>query len=605
MEQTAKLLAYLQVKSAFQSMAIPNQNQFTFLSKLTGIPQLWKWNEAQSRPEQVAVLPDRVLEVSHSPSGRLTVVGIDCQGNEKQQFYLLKNGGAEVEELTISPEHFHYFGGWSPCEKKIAWSSNRRHSGFFDIYVQDIATKQAELVYSFDGRCDPVCWHPDGTKLLFSVQQTNIDNQLFLFDLQTKDVQQIAGSTRSARYASVQVTKDGHGGYFVTDQERNTMALCRFSFERNTVEKLVHFSQWDIEEVKLSPDERQLAFTVNEGGISAVCLYELETDKQVCIEGIPQGLVDSLSWLNGNQLIFTVKTPVLPGDVWRYTLSGNRLERVTAVGQSEAVETLWKEPQIRTYTSFDGLEVPYFYYGDDSPERQRPVVIYVHGGPEHQIRAEFHPVIQYLAGEGFVVVAPNVRGSMGYGREYVQLDDGRKRMDAVADLAWLVKELTGFSSVDPQAVGIMGRSYGGFMVLAALTHYPDLWAAGVDIVGISHFRSFLENTGPWRRRLRECEYGSLDEHADFFDEISPLNHSDKIRVPLLVFHGRNDTRVPVSEAEQLVAEMKRRNQEVELIVFEDEGHQTEKLENHILMNQKIAEFMTVHLKQNQQKSARS
>lgn len=164
-------------------------------------------------------------------------------------------------------------------------------------------------------------------------------------------------------------------------------------------------------------------------------------------------------------------------------------------------------------------------------------------------------------------------------------------MDAVADLKWLADDLAKNHGVDSKRIGIMGRSYGGFMVLAALTHYPDTWATGVDIVGISHFRTFLENTGPWRRKLREFEYGSLKEDIDFFEDIAPLNHTDKIAVPLLIFHGRNDTRVPVSEAEQLTADLEAQGKQVELVIFEDEGHQTEKIENHIEMNTKIVAFM--------------
>ncbi|WP_157261878.1 S9 family peptidase, partial [Paenibacillus sp. A3] len=197
--------------------------------------------------------------------------------------------------------------------------------------------------------------------------------------------------------------------------------------------------------------------------------------------------------------------------------------------------------------------------------------------------------------QGFNVVTPNVRGSMGYGKTYLNLDNARKRMDAVADLAWMVKDLSRFATVDTGKIGIMGRSYGGFMVLAALTHYPDLWAAGVDIVGISHFRTFLENTGEWRRALREAEYGTLADDSDFFEEIAPLNHSQNIKVPLLIFHGRNDTRVPVSEAEQLYADMRARGQEAKLVIFEDEGHQTEKMENHIAMNTEIVRFFRKYL----------
>lgn len=197
--------------------------------------------------------------------------------------------------------------------------------------------------------------------------------------------------------------------------------------------------------------------------------------------------------------------------------------------------------------------------------------------------------------QGFAVAAPNVRGSSGYGRSYIYLDDVRKRMDSVEDLAWLIRDLTSKHSVSKDKIGIMGRSYGGFMVLAAMTHYPNLWAAGVDIVGISHFKTFLENTGAWRRKLRENEYGSLEHDIDFFEEIAPLNHTEKISAPLLVFHGRNDTRVPVGEAEQLVSDMKKRDQKVELTIFENEGHQTEKIANHMTMHTDTANFFSKHL----------
>ncbi|KQL49806.1 peptidase S9 [Brevibacillus choshinensis] len=588
------IMDYLQVKSAYQMKVVPQKREITFLSKQTGIAQLWRWNEQWQTSEQVTFLPDRVVEVEHSPCGTKTLVGMDNKGDERQQFFLLKDNGAVVKPLTDAPEYFHYFGGWSSCGEKIAWSSNRRHPRCFDIFVQDVESGVYEEVYRYDGRCDPIGWLPNGTGLIFSVQETNIDNALYLLDLRTKQAEKLLICEKQARFHSLQLTKDGQVGFVVTDRDDNTMALCRFSLSDGAMEKFAHVEKWDIEEVKLSPDESWLAFTINEGGRSTLALYSLADHRWENAEGVPSGVIQSVSWLTEDQLAFTLKSPILPGDVWTYTLSEKSSTRVTSIGRAEAIEETLVDPEMCTFTSFDGLEVPYFLYAKEKTGKN-PVVVYVHGGPESQIRAEYHPVFQYLANQGFTVVAPNVRGSMGYGRQYVQLDDRRKRMDSVADLAWLVKDLSKKETVDPEAIGIMGRSYGGFMVLAALTHYPDLWAAGVDIVGISHFRTFLENTGEWRRKLREVEYGYLGEDNDFFEDIAPLNHSDKIKAPLLVFHGRNDTRVPVSEAEQLVADMKYRGQQVDLHIFEDEGHFTEKLDNHITLNQKITQFFLYHL----------
>ncbi|WP_163969732.1 S9 family peptidase [Oceanobacillus halotolerans] len=588
------LLNYLTVHGAYQPSVIPNRQAFTFLSKETGIPQVWKWDETAKKVKQYTDLEDRILSVYHSPSGEKTIVGMDHKGNEKQQFYLLTDDGTNVEELVISTEHFHEFGGWSPDEKSIAFTSNRRHLGYFDLYVVDVETKKEEVIYEYDGKCTPISWTKDGKAIIVSIADSNIDNSIYVIDVHTKDRFKIGTDDVVARHHSVQLTKDGKGGFLVSDIGRDTMGIFQFTFENpSTLKEVYTVENWDIEEIKLSPSEGKLAFTVNEGGYSTLGLFDFTKKTTQTIEVLPKGVYASISWLTDEEFIVGVKSPVLPGDVYKIAISPNTAERITYVGQAESIEKQWFEPALYHFKSFDGLEVPYFYYGEE--RESQPVVVYVHGGPEHQIRAEYNPVIQYLAAQGFAVVAPNVRGSMGYGRKYVQLDDVRKRMDAVADLKWLVEDLVESHGAARDKVGIMGRSYGGFMVLAAVTHYPEVWAAGVDIVGISHFKTFLENTGPWRRKLREAEYGSLENDVNFFEEIAPLNHTDKITAPLLVFHGRNDTRVPVSEAEQLTADLKEQGKEVELMIFEDEGHQTEKIENHIEMNSKIVSFMSEKL----------
>lgn len=593
-EENQTLQAYLSVLSAYQPQVVPGRNRVTFVTKKTGLPQLWSWDAETERCEQVVAMPDRVMDAKHSPCGSLTVIGMDHRGNEKQQLYLLNNDTLDVQELMVSPQHFHHLGGWSPCGKKIAFSSNRRGPGLFDIFVQNVETKQAEVVYQHEGRCIPLCWLPDGSGLLILSDVTNVVQSLYVLDLNSGAIREI-GVEGAGDYASVQVAKDGTG-YLITNAAENTMALYRFDTELAGSTMLVHVPEWDIEEAKLSPDGKRIAYTVNEGGISALCLFEIETRASLALD-LPRGVIQSLSWLSEEELIFALKSPVRPGDIWRYSLKDAASQRLTSFGVSESIQHMLQEAELYSFTSLDGVEVPYFYYRPHGPDsgglpggKKAPTVVYVHGGPESQIRFDFHPVIQYLVGQGFNVVTPNVRGSMGYGKTYLNLDNGRKRMDAVADLAWLVKDLERFETIDTGKIGIMGRSYGGFMVLASLTHYPDLWAAGVNIVGISHFRTFLENTGEWRRKLREAEYGTLADDSDFFEEIAPLNHSQNIKVPLLIFHGRNDSRVPVSEAEQLYADMRARGQEAELVIFEDEGHQTEKMENHIAMNTNIVHF---------------
>lgn len=589
-----KLLGYLNVKSAVQSQAIPQKNKFTFITKMEELPQAWTFDQ-NNKPVQFGKFEDRVMSVNHSPQGDMTIIGMDYEGNEKQQLYVVRGEELQPEALVVEPEHFHHFGGWSPDGSSIAFSSNRRHPGYFDVFVVDVATKEKKKVFENDGNCIPLKWLPDGEHIVINLPVTNIDRALYILNIHSGKRTRLGVENKRARYQSIELSKKNNGGYILTDLGEETLYLSHFSLnEPHHFEKLVNHSNWDIEEISLSPEETTIAYTLNEGGVSRLFTYDVQGNKEKVVEGLPNGVINSLSWLNNTECIFTLKTPTLPGDIWRLTLANRHVERLTHFGKSDEVGDLWVEPTIRTFTSFDGLEVPYFYYEKENG-KDKPAVVWVHGGPESQIRAEYSPVIQYLVEEGFAVAAPNVRGSRGYGRTYIQLDDVRKRMDSVKDLAWLYKDLVSSHGVNEDRVGIMGRSYGGFMVLASLTHYPDLWSAGVNIVGISHFKTFLENTGPWRRRLREFEYGSLEHDVDFFEEIAPLNHSQKIKAPLLVFHGKNDTRVPVSEAEQLVSDMKERGQDVELTVFPDEGHQTVRLKNHITMNSEIVEFMKKHL----------
>lgn len=632
------LMEYLTVPSAYKPGVIPGRNAWTFLSRVGGIPQMWALDEQQT-PFLFMEAEDRILSVFYHPQGTQVVVGVDRQGNEKQQIWIADlddqgQGVRHMRPLVQSAEHFHHIGGWSKDGKWLSYSSNRRAAGAFDVWIVDVHTGECRIVFEYTANCVPLQWVDDET-LLIRIQETNLNNAIYMLNIHTGEQKRIGPDHPSARYESVVITGQGNRGYVLTDLNEETLYVASFATaDPSRLRELLHVPRWDIEHLAATPTGEVLAFHINEGGISQLGLYFTDTGEQEMIEVLPKGVVESPVWLNEQELLFTFKSAVQPGDIWKYHRLTRELVRLTRMGESEQISSQLIQPSLHQYESFDGLEVPYFLYtpsperewntgrsgdrehsdellpaqsaplgkgdrGQHANERQqesgRSAVIYVHGGPEGQTRSEYHPVMQYLVSQGFVVAAPNVRGSLGYGRTYVQLDDARKRMDSVQDLAWLVKDLIARHNVHPERIGIMGRSYGGFMVLAAVTHYPELWAAGVDIVGISNLKTLLQNTGEWRRKLREYEYGSLEEHSDFFDEIAPLHHSGRITAPLLVFHGRNDTRVPVSEAEQLVHDMKTRNQEVELIIFEDEGHQTERLENHITMHSKTVEFFARHL----------
>jgi dipeptidyl aminopeptidase/acylaminoacyl peptidase len=294
--------------------------------------------------------------------------------------------------------------------------------------------------------------------------------------------------------------------------------------------------------------------------------------------------------------------------VWLYDLKTKALTQVTQSDRAGIPQESFVAPELIRFKSFDGLDVSAWYY---KPVRNNvkeelkaayrnpnglPVIVSVHGGPEGQERPGFNPLYQYYLSRGYAVLAPNVRGSTGYGKVYTHLDDVKNRENSVKDLAYAVDWLKTKGSADSKRIAVMGGSYGGYMTLAAITLYPELWAAAVNTVGIVNWESFLKNTSSYRRRQREVEYGMLDRDIDFLRAISPIKKIDRIRAPLFVIQGKNDPRVPYTEAEQVVKALKDRGAVVEYKLYDDEGHGISKLKNRLELYPLVADFLDKYMK---------
>jgi dipeptidyl aminopeptidase/acylaminoacyl peptidase len=300
---------------------------------------------------------------------------------------------------------------------------------------------------------------------------------------------------------------------------------------------------------------------------------------------------------DAKQLAFGFEGPRHNPDIWIYDLTKSRLRQLTRSSRAGIPLSQFVEPQLIHYKTFDERKIPaWFYQPSIKPDNLPPVIVYPHGGPESQTRPNFNAIFQYFIQAGYAILAPNVRGSTGYGTAYMNLDNTTKRMDSVKDLAHAAYWLRDQKKGDPKRLAVFGGSYGGFMVLAQVTHYPELWAAGIDVVGIANWITFMEKTGAYRRAHREAEYGNLREHRKFLEEISPINHVDKIKCPMMVIHGANDPRVPIAEAEQIVAALKKRNIPVEYLRYEDEGHGLAKLKNRLDAYPKMVAFLDKYLK---------
>jgi dipeptidyl aminopeptidase/acylaminoacyl peptidase len=327
----------------------------------------------------------------------------------------------------------------------------------------------------------------------------------------------------------------------------------------------------------------------------------LRTDSSEAAEGvdIPPSVVGSMSWSNdGESLALSLSSPTMNSDVWILRPLERSVRRLTFSSTNGIPGSTFSPAESFHYKSFDDLEVQAFFYRSPFPG-PRPLVVMLHGGPESQFRPGFNPLIQFLVRLGFVVVAPNFRGSTGYGRAFTHLDDVYNRMDTVKDALLVVAKVRERAQIDANEVVAWGGSYGGFMVLASLYTAPEMWAAGVDIVGISNFVTFLENTGPWRRKLRIAEYGDPVKDRAFLEGISPLNNAHLIKAPLFIIHGTNDPRVPVGEAGQIIQTMHKLGREAHLLLYPDEGHGLVKLENRVDGYSKAVEFIMSHLGRDQ------
>ncbi len=588
---------YLAIRSASRPSFGPN-GQIAFLMDTTGVSQVWCLTEPQGWPQQLTFHTESVTFASFSPTRDELVYGMDDGGNERWQLFRLSDDGSEEVNLTRHPDAIHQWGGWSHDGEHIAFTANRRSRDRFDGYVQHRASTDADLV--IDGSdadlLSIVGWSPDDERLLAHEVHSNRNHDLHCFDRSSGETRLLTDPDREVRYPSVAWGPDGEDIYATTDWATDTLELATLDPETGKVTVVYEGGNWNVSDVRVDHDSRTLALARNVEGYSDLSLFELDSDQDlqplVTLDR-PDGVLSGLSFgPDGEQIAAAISASTANANVFVFDRGGAYTQWTDAATAGIPPET-FRMPELVRFDSFDGLEIPAFLTLPERDDGPFPVIVDIHGGPEAQRRPSFRALRQYFVDNGYVVFEPNVRGSSGYGRTYMDLDNVERRMDTVRDIKAGVEWLTDREEIDASRVVAVGGSYGGFMVLASLTEYSELWAAGVDIVGIANLVTFLENTGPWRRQHREAEYGSLQE-TEFLESISPINSIENITAPLFVLHGENDPRVPVEEAEQIASEASE-HVPTETLIFEDEGHGISKLENRITAYRRIVSFLDEHV----------
>jgi dipeptidyl aminopeptidase/acylaminoacyl peptidase len=530
--------------------------------------------------EQLTFYPDAIEWARAAKSGAGFAFLKDHAGDENAQvFYQGANG--EARQIT-SGASIHGSIVWAHDGKRLAFYGNDRDPLSYDVYLVDVAAGRAPqlLVGGGDDTWYPLDWSPDDSKLLVWKYLSISESYLYLADVATGALTPVDDKPRKAGIRGAKFAPDGRGVYVMTNEDGEFTQLKLKNPATHEERRISPDVGWDVEDFDVSPDGRYVAYVLNEDGRSRLTVLDTQGNKTLAAAALPEGRIGNPRFdRTGGRLALSVDGATAPRDVYVYDLEHQSAARWTKSEAGPIDRARFAAPELVRYPTWDRVDgharLLSAYVFRPPTTAPVPVVIDIHGGPESQFRPEWDPFLQFLVNElGYAVIAPNVRGSTGYGKTFMDLDNGILREDAVRDIGSLLVWIGVQPGFDRQRVAVMGGSYGGYLALASLVYYGERLRGGVDLVGISNFVTFLRNTAAYRRDLRRAEYG--DERVPamraFLDRISPLTNASRIRKPLLVAAGLNDPRVPPSESEQLVWQVRSRGGEVWYLAARDEGH---------------------------------
>jgi acetyl esterase/lipase/Tol biopolymer transport system component len=543
--------------------------------------QLHRVASAGAAREQLTFYPDPIEWARGAKSGGGIVFWKDNAGEDNYQiFYRAPQG--EIRALT-SGDFIHGSPVWAHDGKRVAFYGNERDTLSYDVYVADVTSGAAPqlLVGGKQDTWYPLDWSADDSKLLVWRYLSAGESYLYLADTASGALTPLESKPASGGIRRAKFGPDGRGVYVLTDEDGEFAAVKFKDPITHQSRRVTPEALWDVEDFDVSPDGRYLAYVMNEDGRSRLTVLDLTSRLELAAPGLPEGHIGNVRFdATGTRLALSAESATTPRDAYVFELAQNKIERWTKseLGPLDAAGLI--TPELVKYPTWDRLNghprlLSAWVYRPANPAGPTPVLIHIHGGPEAQARPDFDPFVQFLVHElGYTVIEPNVRGSSGYGKSFLALDNGELREDALRDIGSLLVWIGVQPGFDREHVAVMGGSYGGYLTLAALVSYGERLRGGMAVSGISDFVSFLRNTAPYRRDLRRAEYGDeRDTHMRvFLERISPLTNAARIRAPLLVVAGLNDARVPASESDALVWRIRSAGGQVWYLRARDEGH---------------------------------
>lgn len=603
-----QLKKYQNTRSASFQGWMADGSAMVILTRFADINQIHLVKHSGGARHQLTFRPEPVIFVSVCPdtSKRLIFFLQDSGGNEKFQIYQLNVDDRSVSLLTDGSSQ-HASLSWSNKGDLFAYTSTRRNGRDWDIYLGNTAApEKSEMIFMANGYWSVLDWSPDDHKLLLSKYVSSTESFFHVLDLSSRKLTPLSDTLNAVSQESGLFAADGNGIFLTSDENSDFRTLRYYDLKSAKETALTPDIPWNVREIAMSKNRKLLAFTINEHGFSKLYLMDTRSFKIRKIETLPSAIAGGIQFHPLENLLgITVNKPNMPGDAFVVDLDSFTIKQWTHSETGELDCSGLAVPRVIEYPSFDSVNgksrmIPCFSYKPKG-EGPFPVLINIHGGPESQFWPYFSSSIQYYVNDlNIAVLAPNVRGSAGYGKEYLALDNGMNRENSVKDIGALIEWIKKQPDLDSTRIAVMGGSYGGYMALSSMIHYNKQLRAGIDLFGISNYVTFLENTASYRRDLRRVEYGDERDPVmrKFLLDISPVTHASKIRCPLLIIQGANDARVPASESHQIADAVRKNKGDVWFLIYGNEGHGFRRKNNRDYQDAVIALFLKKYLVDN-------
>ncbi len=598
-ERTVALMA--RIGSCSSPSFSPDAKQVAFVSNLTGMPQIWTMSVDGAFPKLVTSMEDPVGFVTWSPDGALLAFNVAPGGGLNEQIYVVRPDGTNLRRLTEGGKENNFLGDWTHDSRYLTFSSNRRNPAATDSYLLDVVSGEMNIVAHNRGTGGINDVSRDGKYAVLSRLINRGDNDLFLVEIASGKEVKLTPHVGPGTFYGGDFSRDGKVVYFVSNKDRDLLAFARVRLGGNAtpgpVEVLAARDDAELNNYAINEEETVAALVWNVAGRSELACLDLKTNKMTSGGALPAEIAGGLEFAkDGRSLVMVASGAAAPPDIWTLNLATRRFSKLTQSPHAGVDLSQLVRPELVRYQAHDGLELSGWLYRPKRSKGGDPMVLSFHGGPEGQERPGFNSTYQALLAQGIAVFAPNVRGSSGFGKKFVNLDNGALRVNGVKDIQATVNYVVKARVADPNRIGIMGGSYGGYMVAAGLTEFPDLFAAGANLFGVVNFETFFKNTQPWMAAISKIEYGNPETEIEMLRQLSPFHKFDRIKAPTIVLHGANDTNVPVTEAEQMVSSLKQRGVPVAYVLFPDEGHGWRKIPNRIRSTVEIVRWFDKYLK---------